>query len=160
MGLIGAKNINAFSAKTEGQRRLVKKKAADFIRYKVRQVLKSATLASPMWSGNYAYNWQVETSTSGRTSYLTDYKVEPWQNLAKPWRVREQGDPEIVKKNWEVVNAKRLGKIQWNTKIRLVNHAPVADMIEAGTVKLRKVNVIPGNSGVIAYLQSKYSFIR
>lgn len=150
------KNINAWRVKTKKQKEAMKLKAGVYVQQKALAVLKDALKVSPQWSGNYAYNWTIEITGFSGGSYLKRYKNTnngSWY-LENP---KQAGDPEAIKAalawNMEVIE-----NIKWNSKISLVNRAPVAEMIEAGTVNLRPVNLIPGGMGVVAYLKTKYSF--
>lgn len=157
VGILGAKNLNALVAIDKKARARVKKKATVFVREKAYKVLKDAILVSPQWSGNFAYNWQLETKNAGNTRYSAKFKVDPWQSLKAP---KQAGDKAAYNENLQQLNNGVLDQITWNMTIRLVNHAPVAELIETGQVKLRPENAIPGNAGVMAYIQSKYKFVK
>lgn len=156
--MIGAKNLNAWVKKSEKQKAVIKHKATEFVQDKVRKVLRDAVSISPMWSGNMAFNWQIETTVTGPGVYMRTYKAEPWQSLQNPWNVRRRGDPEVVT-NAMRINENVIRSIKWNSRIKLSNYSEAAEKIEAGEVKLRPSNLIPGNVGVLTYLKTKYKFI-
>lgn len=160
MGLLGKNNINALTAMTERQRKQVKQKANIYVRGKVVEVLKAALKVSPAWSGNYAYNWQIEHAATGKADYQKTFKVEDWRLLQKPWRVMNKGDKGLMQRNLQSLNKEAIDSIKYNSKIKLVNYAPVAEMIEQNQVKLRPESAIPGDAGVMSYLKAKYKFIR
>lgn len=164
MGVLGKNNINAFSAKTARQRQQIKTKAAVFIRQKALLVLKDAIKVSPQWSGNFAANWWVEVKGQ-QGAYTPKFKVNPWQSLQASkgvkGRMKQQGDPEALQYVMGLDPAEYLNNIQWNSVLRLVNYAPVADAIENREIPLRPVNTqVIGSQGVVAFLKTKYSFIR
>lgn len=148
-------NLVAWKNKTEAAKRKIRSSATSYVQSQVTKVLKDALRVSPQWSGTFAYNWTVEY-TGYSAVYSTRFKVEPY------WKLRgsekQAGHPEAIKANLsdqlEVIE-----RIKWNHKVRLVNHAPVAELIETGQVKLRPENKIPGNVGVIAYLKQKYRIV-
>lgn len=160
MSVVGFSNINALTAKCKRERERIEMKATEYVQRKAVTVLNAAVRISPTWSGNYAANWVLETSATGAASYNHKFKVEPWQSLQNPWNVRKRGDPAILNWNRKYINEDTIKSIKWNSRVKLANYAPVAEMIEAGTVKLRPVNAIPGDAGVMAYLQSKFNFLR
>lgn len=160
MAVVGFSNINALTAKCKRERERIEMKATTYVQVKAATVLNAAIRISPTWSGNYAANWVLETNATGSSKYTKKFKVEPWQSLQNPWNVRSRDNPEVLNWNRKNINDDTLKSLKWNSRVRLVNYAPVAEMIEAGTVKLRPVNAIPGGAGVMAYLQSKYKFLR
>lgn len=150
------KNINAWRVKTKKQKEAIRLKAGVYVQRKAMSVLKDALMVSPQWSGNYAYNWNIEITGFSGGSYSPRYKNKnngSWF-LENP---KKAGDPEAINAAlaW---NEEIIENVKWNSRITLVNRAPVAEMIEAGTVNLRPENLIPGGMGVIAYLKTKYSF--
>lgn len=148
-------DLVAWKNKTEAAKRKIRSSATSYVQSQVTKVLKDALRVSPQWSGNYAYNWTVEY-TGYLAAYDPRFKVEPY------WSIRgsekKAGDLQAIKANLsdqlEVIE-----RIKWNHKVRLVNHAPVAELIETGQVKLRPENKIPGNVGVISYLKQKYRIV-
>lgn len=148
-------NLVAWKNKTEAAKRKIRSSANAYVQAQVTKVLKDALRVSPQWSGTFAYNWTVEY-TGYSAAYSPRFKVEPY------WKLRgsekQAGHPEAIKANLsdqlEVIE-----RIKWNHKVRLVNHAPVAELIETGQVKLRPENKIPGNVGVISYLKQKYRIV-
>lgn len=148
-------DLVAWKNKTEAAKRKIRSSATSYVQSQVTKVLKDALRVSPQWSGNYAYNWTVEY-TGYQAAYDPRFKAEPY------WSIRgsekKAGDTQAIKANLsdqlEVIE-----RIKWNHKVRLVNHAPVAELIETGQVKLRPENKIPGNVGVISYLKQKYRIV-
>lgn len=150
------KNINAWKNKSQAAKKKIKQSATSYVRQRVLMVYKDILKVSPQWSGNYAYNWQISTRLN-EVSPRWDkrfkgvhnwYKVEP----------KHAGDPEAI--NAAIRSAMgEIENIKWNSRISVVNYAPIADAIEAGTVPLRPENLIPGGMGVIAYVKTKYKFI-
>lgn len=148
-------NLVAWKNKTEEAKRQIRSSANSYVRTEVSRVLRDALRVSPQWSGNYAYNWTVEY-TGYQAAYDPRFKAEPY------WSIRgsekKAGDTQAIKANLsdqlEVIE-----RLKWNHKVRLVNHAPVAELIETGQVKLRPENKIPGNVGVISYLKQKYRIV-
>lgn len=156
----------------------VKLSATETVQLRVTKVLNEAIRVSPQWSGNYAVNWGIETNQNPVFGYQRTLKVEPWNQLKwwdtgvdkvtstqKKFLSKHQGKyasyagaPATIAEARKNDNRETIASIKWNTKIRLVNKAEVADLIESGllTDKLRKVNMIPGNVGVVTYLKSKY----
>ena len=148
------KNINAWKQKSEAAKKKIKSSATLYVQNKVLTIYKEALKVSPQWSGNYAYNWTIEFTGYKDGSYEKRFKVTPWQALYK-YGAAKRGDPEAI--NAALANTMHLIEhIKWNSAVKLVNNSPIADRIEAGTVKLRPENVIPGGQGVIAHLQTKY----
>lgn len=171
MGLMNVKNWQQLKSKATGK---VHNSATTVVRRRVSLVLNAAVKVSPQWSGDYAMNWTIETNQLGAGAYTSSFKVHPWQALqwwdtnpvtgktrastsysAKTGQgiARAAGDAEILAMS-KAVNSGLIDTIKWNTQVRLVNHAPVADFM--GAVNLRNVNLIAGKTGVIAYLRSKY----
>lgn len=157
--MIGAKNLNAWIKKSDAAKKQVKTKATHFVQAKVKQVLKDALTVSPQWSGNMAVNWFIETNQTGSAGEIGKFKVTPWQKLQNPWTAKKAGDQEAVHYNLQYLNTDTIASLKWNSRIRLVNYTEAAEKIEAGQVKLRPENYIPGGVGVLAYLKAKYKFV-
>jgi hypothetical protein len=170
MALMNVKNWQQLKSKATGK---VHKSAQDVVRARVKLVLALAVKVSPQWSGNFAMNWTVATNYLGPGSYDRGMKVDPWQNL-KWWDTGTDkvtdvqkahnakydgawasyaGAPKAIAKS-KVREYEAIDTIKWNTKVSIVNHAPVADIMDS--VNLRNVNLIAGKAGVIAYLKAKY----
>jgi hypothetical protein len=174
--MMGAINFDEWKRRSASALKKVHMSANDLVRRRVKMVLDEAVRVSPQWSGNYAINWGIETKAAGSWQVQKSLKVDPWTDLEK-WDIgtdgkqsgskygdfrlskglaKSAGDPIALafarkNKNYEVI-----AEIKWNTKVRLVNYAKVGDLIDSGEVKLRKVNLIPGNKGVAEYLKSKF----
>ncbi len=148
MGFLKLKN--PWLAKTKAQRAQVKVTATKFVQNKAIVILKMALKVSPQYSGDYAFNWFLETNqiTAG---YDRRFKGKPWNHVI----MRKQGDPVAIKENLRV-NMELIQQIKWNSKIRLVNMSPTADLLNAGLVKLRPENLIEAPQGVLAFLKMKY----
>lgn len=154
MGFV--KNINAWKTKSDAAKRRIQGKATDYVRKQVLTVFKEALRVSPQWSGNYAANWQLSfTGAAGGKGWDKLWKVDDWREVTP----RQAGDARSYRQTlefWtEIVNR----QLYWNSTVKLENHAPVADMIESGEVKLRPQNLIPGGQGVIAYLNMKFKYL-
>jgi hypothetical protein len=147
------KNINAWRNKSQSAKSKIRSSASSYVRRKVLVVYKDVLNVSPQWSGNYAYNWTIETSHYGGGQYDPRFKKDPWFTLTP----KQAGDPEAIAAamSWakDVIE-----DIKWNTKVSLVNRSPIADEIESGEIKLRPENLIPGGMGIVAYIKTKYSF--
>lgn len=158
--MIEVKGLNAFLKKTEAQRARVKQKATDFVRGKAKLVLLEAYRVSPQWSGDFAYNWSIETSTSGSRGYTPFYKKDKTgrkdTDLFEPVQMGDPAAGTSAMRQWEHYS---LGSIKWNSKIKLVNYAPEAEGIATGELVTRPENIIPGATCVLAYLQQKFPFL-
>ena len=147
-------NINAWKVKTASAKKKIKSSATSYVRKTVKKVFLEALKVSPQWSGDYVFNWRIEV-TGYTFGYNNRFKVNPWQSLEDP---KYAGHPTAI-------NAAKFGLdqyievVKWNSNVRLVNHAPVASLLEAGEVGLRPENLIAGQ-GVVSYLKSRYSFLK
>ena len=158
--MIQLRGLNTFLAKTAKQRELVKQKATDFVRGKAKLVLMEAYKVSPQWSGDFVYNWAIETSSSGSRGYTPYYKKGKTGNRGEDvFEPVQMGDPAAATagmRQWEQYS---LGSIKWNSKIRLVNYAPEAEGIASGELVKRPENIIPGAVSVMAHLQAKFKYL-
>lgn len=152
--MIGLKNINAWTKKSEAAKKRIQSKATEYVQNKVREVLKDALRVSPQFSGNMAVNWFIETNQTGNARAIGKFKMEPWQKLPQASR-HIAGHPDAINYNLQMLNAEAIRNLKWNSKIRLTNYTIAAEKIEAGEVKLRPGNLIPGGVGVLAYLKTK-----
>lgn len=151
--------------------------ANEVVQRRVKIVLNEAIRVSPQWSGNYAINWGIETNQTGSWSEQYSLKVDPWQDL-EWWDIgvggmeasrhtdfrmskgmaKSAGDGTALAFARHTQNTyEKIATIKWNTNVRLVNKADVAEALDEGFIKLRKVNLIPGHIGVMSYIQHKYS---
>jgi hypothetical protein len=159
-------NLNAWVGKTQAEKAKVKAKAGEYVRSKVRQVLREALIVSPQWSGNYAANWVIETNKTGKGSYTSKFKVDPWTKLIdsnKPYGTEKSaGHLEAIKWNLKYINDEIIEQIKYNSIIRLNNYSPVAEDIEQGNIQLREPNraSLPGGTGVLAHLSAKFKFVK
>jgi len=151
-------NINAWRNKIESDKRKIKSKATDYVQKKAKEVLMEALRVSPQWSGNYAANWVIETNQTGSSTKTNKFKVTPWQALIGA--EKQAGDTAAINWNYTYINKEVIENLRWNTKIRLTNHADIHPEMEAGTVKLRPVNLIPNGPGVIAHLKAEFPYLR
>jgi len=156
----------------------LKTRATIYVRSRIKKVFEDAIKVSPQWSGNYAANWTIETNATGVVGYNSALKVNPWTNLqwwdtavtgvtkeqakwasasSKP-RAKHVGAPRALKFARDQFNEKLLS-VKWNTKVRIVNKSPVAELLDTEQVNLRKVNLIPGHTGVMSYLKAKHTFL-
>jgi hypothetical protein len=159
--MAGLLNINAWVVKSEKQKALVKMKATEYIRKKTKAVLMEALRVTPQWSGNTALNWKLETTRMGGSGYIPTLKEKPWNAmLFRGEEPRQAGDQRTIATNLMMVNNAALDDIKWNSKIKLVNHAPAMELMDAGLVKLRPVNKIPLGDTVVAHLKVKFGFLR
>lgn len=148
-------DLNTWKKKTEAAKRRIRVSASKHVQKRVLLVYKEALRVSPQWSGNYAYNWQIEFSHNPNPGYDRRFKADNWKTVYPP---KKAGDPAAINAAYDF--AKDLvEQIKWNHKVQLVNPAPVAPMIEAGTIKLRPENLIPGGKGVIAHLNMKFNYL-
>jgi hypothetical protein len=152
---IGIKVV-AWKNKTEAAKRRVKSSATVYVRNQAKKVLLEAVRVSAQWSGNFAYNWFLEVA-GNQGAYDRRFKVEPWQSLRG--QERQVGDPR-VEQALKLHIEDMLLAIKWNSTVRLVNYAPVAQMIEDGTVTLRPQNLVPAGYSVIKYLEAKYKILK
>lgn len=151
-------NVNAWLAKTKAQRDRIKKSATEHVQEKVRQVVKDAMKVSPQWSGDFAYNWSV-VRTNYPSYYRPYYRKSPTGSYPSGFTPYKAGTPEPINKRMAELED-NISSIAWNSKVSIVNNAPVAELIESNRVALRPENFIPGGLGVAAYLKSKYKFLR
>ena len=151
-------NVNAWKVKTAAQKKKIQAKATAYVQSQTRKVLMEALKVSPQWSGNYAVNWALETSRTGAVSYTGKYKVDPWQALRG--HEKQAGSREAIAYNLHYYNEETIAAIHWNSNIKLVNRAPVHELIESGQVRLRPENLIPDGLGVIAHLKANFKFIK
>lgn len=153
--------------------------AGNLVRARVKKVFDLAVKVSPQWSGNYAANWAIETNHAevGKAAYNPGLKETPWQNLqwwdtgvdssnaerksfasgaydGKPM-AKYAGAARAVEQA-KLRNYDAIATIKWNTKVRLVNMAPVSALLDAGAVNLRRVNLIPEHVGVLSFIKAKY----
>lgn len=168
-------NVQNWKQMEKKARDKVQRSATKLVQYRVALILRAAVKVSPQWSGNYAANWTIETNQAGSASYTRFLKVEPWWDLqwwdtdpsgktraSKHYSARvgqgiakSAGDGEAVA--WsKALNEKLILGLKWNTNVKLVNRAPVADLLDSGGVSLRNVNKIDGKLGVVLYLKSRY----
>lgn len=171
-------NIQNWLQMEKKARERLHNKATKIVQARAKKIFDEAVKLSPQWSGDFAANWTIETNLTGSTGYVGSKKVHPWTDL-QWW---DTGADSTLKERKALVNntayagklmAKyagaseaialaqvltyaRISTIKWNTKIKLVNHSPTADIIESSTVHLRNVNLIPGSIGVITHLKTKY----
>lgn len=158
--------------------KVIEQKATAFVRARIKTVLHDAVKVSPQWSGNYAASWTIATNKLGPGEWQRYMlKVDPWTDLrwwddAKPTNptksekaagskelAKSAGHPEALRRaamaNDELID----NEVQWNTNVSLVNRAPIAEGLDAGTVHLRNVNMIAAPEGVMIYLKAKYPFM-
>ena len=153
-----SKAVNSWKVKTEKAKARIKSKATDYVRRQVKKIYQEALFVSPQWSGNYAYNWDIET-TAHPVTYSTFLKVRPWRKLKIEKTMKHAGHPVAIVMAMGKLDA-ALETVKWNSNVRLVNKSPVAPLIESGQVKLRPVNKIPGGAGVINYLNFKFKYLK
>jgi hypothetical protein len=150
----------------------VHENANEKVRRRVKLVLDEAVRVSPQWSGNYAVNWGVETNQTGTWRQQRTLKVDPWRNL-QSWDIgasetkadhsrtalgwaKSAGDLTAIAAAKKNSNYENIASIKWNTNVRLVNRSQVAGELDAGTIKLRRVNLIEAPLGVKLYLQNRF----
>ena len=162
-------NMQVWKKRLESTEKKLKMKANTYVRLQVKKVLVEALKVSPQWSGNYAISWQLVTNIVSKPRYDEKFKVDPWHALRG--NEKAAGDPDALEWNLEHVNKQVLGirvtdamdlryALKWNSNVKLVNMAPVHQMIEDGTVNLRPENSIPGGAGVIAHLKARFKFVQ
>lgn len=148
--------VNKAVLKTKKQRDRLKNGATNFVKDRVRSVLKDLVLAAPQWSGNTAASWAIEVSGKISGGSPTELYREDWEDVTPSFR----GDP----KAWAVArqnNVPAFTSIRWNSKIRIINNAPFADelatMTDAEAKKLlRPDNYIRGDVMAVATVAMKY----
>ena len=154
-------NLNAFTNQTEAARSRIKQRATDYVQHTAHKVLKEVLAKSPQFTGDYAFNWVLEFGGSGTKfshfgQYDDRFKWQDWRKVPNQKR-RGLGHPVAVQANLAVQNpASNLANIHWNSKIRLVNYAPVAASIEAGGVDYRPQNSGAPVTGMRAYIKTKF----
>lgn len=159
--MIQIKGLNTFMAKTAAQKAMVKQKAAEFVRAKARAVLLDALKHSPQYSGDFTYNWHIETGTSGSAGYSKWFKKD-FTGRGDLYPPVGAGHQDAIKSALSDNNNLEISNLKYNSKIRLVNHAPEAAGISSGDFVTRKENAINGSigaPGVVGYLKVKYKFL-
>lgn len=161
MGLLGSKNINAWIVKTQRQKENIKSTATDFVRRKAKEVLKTAVKVSPQFSGNLAANWQLELTSTGGTRYLPYAMRSPGFNWRKVTNSAKHkvGDTEALEYNLRYVNDFPLENLKWNSRIKLVNHAPQLELWESGQIAPRPENALASKQ-IIEHLKMRYKFVQ
>lgn len=153
-----SKAVNSWKVKTEKAKARIKSKATDYVRRQVKTVYLAALKVSPQWSGDYTFNWGIQT-TGHPITYNPMLKVSPWQKLQETKTMKHAGHPVAIEwATWDLYEA--LQTVKWNSNVAIVNKSPVAPLIESGQVKLRPVNKIPGGAGVIDYLNFKFKYLK
>lgn len=172
---MGFLDINAWRRLIDKTEAKYRGRATEIVQLRARKVLDEALKVSPQWSGNYAANWRIESSTRHGGGWLKNFKVDPWTDLewwdtgttsvtgaqkshsAKAGKAKYAGAPEAIEWN-KRINYELISYLKWNSKIKLVNTAPVEDFI--GAVPLRAVNLIAAPHGVIAHLEMKFPYLK
>lgn len=154
--MIKLRGLNNWKAKSDAMKKRVRVSATEHVKAKVWRIYLDALRVSPQWSGNYAYNWAIDINKQP-SAYSKAFKEKDWAQLARDRKVKYAGHPDAIN---AAMTAERdtIELIKWNSDVRLVNHAPVAELIESGKVNLRPENLVPGGEGVMAYLKAKYKF--
>jgi len=148
--------LNTFITKTKKQQAQIKQGAANFVRSKVKAVLKDLVLEAPQWSGNTAASWRVDLNYMPAVDYIAP---EPDWKTVNPIRFR--GDQEA----WDLAlaaNRQHLAAIKYNSIVRIVNNAPYADDLatrSAVDLRLREGNYrISGDILALRFVEAKHKF--
>lgn len=149
MGILSAR-IDRIHAGIAAKKAYAEEKATNHIKKICANLLYDAALASPQWSGDYASNWRIVTDSL--PGYDPQLKVSPWQDLEAPYQMGDEPAVGIAVGR----GRSAISKIRWNMPIYLVNVAPVADELEAGTVRLRLENKLSPEMSVVSYLKMNY----
>lgn len=173
-------DAQVWQSMTDKAKKKLRGKATATVQAQILRVLNDAVKVSPQWSGDFAFNWQISTNAYG-AGYLEYFKVDPWKNL-QWWDVGAESTPkdkkEFAANNYDNKpmakyagspkilalalsrNAEMVSNVKWNTKVKLVNLSPSADIVNDPNTHIRRVNqVVPGNVGVLAYLKAKYKYL-
>ena len=157
---VKARNLEGFMAKLRKHKLLVQGQIASTKRRLVTDVFTDLVKGSPQWSGNLASNWTIEFhGRQGSYNQIPGYKEQGWAN-DEPYKV---GDDPAVSSTLARELAK-IADIRWNSKVQLVNYAPYASEVEAGTGPngrpIREENYKYGQIAMAAYVVTKYSSLR
>ena len=149
-------NMNIWRSKTEAAKKRVQQSANKHVQAVALRVVHDAMKVSPQWSGNYAFNWQLQFGPMAGTSYQKTFKVEPFY-LLRP-NEKQVGHPTAIQAGMR--RERELVKdLKWNHKLKLVNLAPVAAIIDSGLIRLRPENLVDGSTAITEYLKAKYRFV-
>lgn len=157
--------VEAAMEKLKKHELLVKGKIADTKRNLIRAVMYDLILHSPQWSGNLASQWYVETNlnTNGAYRPLPGYMApDMWRSTENPY-VRGDDPALHMTASRELPG---VSNIKWNTKVRIVNHAPYALEVENNIgppgKSIREENQLASYGGVamVGYVTMKYSNLR
>ena len=117
----------------------------------VKQAFTMLVVNSPQWSGNFTSNWNYSVNTP-------DYSYDEILAKSDPDADRrpfERGrNPAVSRTLQKVAN---IGSLSWRDKVYITNATPddaggsLGSNMEAGTVRLRPVNLIDGKVALISY---------
>lgn len=157
MGMLGG--LNAWTNKSNSAKKRIKQKAGAYVQSKVKAVLLEALRVSPQWSGNFVANWVIETNKNKPkgSGYNKAFKQEDWQRFRSV--AKKVGDRPAIDWNIAYVNSDTIAEIKWNTKVSIVNYAPIADDMEAGNIRLRPENA-GAQTAILAHLKQKFPYIK
>lgn len=181
--------VNAFMAKTQKQKDRVKRKASDFVKAKARQVLRSAVLSTPQWSGFTASSWRLVAGKG---------ELPKVSSVSGKYVYRENAKFKGDKGAWAIAleqNSDFFATVKYNSKITLTNIAKTAVPLHLGSGlegpgytppgdrshdqqlefmkfklphlkddiipqgSLRPGNYIPGDVMAMAFLKARYRFL-
>lgn len=150
MGILDAR-IAKIHAGIAAKKVYAETKTLNHIKKTCANLLYDAALASPQWSGDYASNWNIVTGSFA--SYNGQLKVIPWQAL----RGNEKSRGDDIAVDIAVDRGmSAIDSIKLDSKIRLVNPAPVAADLEAQKIQIRPVNKLDPDVSVVSYLKMRY----
>jgi hypothetical protein len=147
--------LNTFVTKTKKQQAQIKQGAENFVRNKVKAVLKDLVLEAPQWSGNTAASWRIDLNYMPAVDYILP--EADWRTVNP---IRFRGGEEA----WTLAlaaNRQHLAAIKYNSIIRIINKAPYADDLatkSAVDLRLREGNYIPGDILALRFVEAKHKF--
>lgn len=152
--------IEGMMAKLKRHELLVKGKIAETKRRLVTDIFTDLVKGSPQWSGNLASNWYIEfTGSKGSYRPVAGYSDNNWQR-DEPYQL---GDDPAVTSTLDR-ELPKVSQIKWNTNVKLVNYAPYALEVEAGTgpdgKPIREENYRYGQIAMVGYVSTKYNALR
>jgi hypothetical protein len=164
--MLEIRGLNAWKNKTEAAKRKIKSKATDYVRREVVKVFRTVLRESPQYSGDFVSNWHVITSYFGSSSYMRlpykDFLSNKLDESGPRFEsyiplVRQVGHPEAIglamRRSQETID-----NIKWNTKITIVNYAPIASDIATGNLNpaYRPVHAHLEGQSFVSYIKQKH----
>ena len=166
--MIEIKNLNAWLLKTRAAKDKIKSKATDHVQSQVLKVFKTILKESPQYSGDFVSNWNVVTNAYSSPGYQelpykdflegeyertaeNTYKIDYYKSL-----LRSFGHPAAMRV--AMLHASDvISSIKWNTKVYIVNTAPIADAVATGSLyPYRPVHAHLEGQSFISYIKQKH----